>query len=146
MSDIQRADPAARRRVLWLLVMGSAIGVVALSFLDQGLAALERWLRSDPGEFAQRFATIAALFAGSITAPLIAFAALLWIRGTRIRRERRVPLQGERVIRDTPILAGDAAEARGRLLQGFAIGFALCAGLLAIALWRLTAVSGIRVA
>lgn len=142
MSEIQYADPAARRRVMWLVVFGASIGGFALLALVRYLPLLDRWRVSEPDQLEQWVTTVLLFLVVVITVPLFAFAAHLWVRGTYVHRYRRFPVQGEDLIRDTPIVRGEAAEVRGRLLQCFAIGMAVTAILLALALWRLATVVG----
>ncbi len=48
----------------------------------------------------------------------------------------RYPPPGLRVVRDTPVVVGEAAGRRGRLLQVFAVVMGLAGLLLAFFLWR----------
>jgi len=140
MSEIQYADPAARRRAVWLVVFGALIGGFALVALERYLPLLKRWLLSDPDQLEQRVTTVVVFLVVVITIPLFAFAAHLWVRGTYVHRYQRFPVRGEHVIRDIPIVRGEAAAVRGRVLQCFAIGLAGTAILLAVALVRLATV------
>lgn len=142
MSEIQRADPVARRRGVWLVVIGALIGGFTVFALERYLPLLERWLLSDSDQLAQRLTIVVVFLVVVITAPLFAFAAHLWVRGTNVCRHQRFPLPGERVIRDTPIVRGEVAVVRGRVLQCFAIGLAVLASLVAVALWRLAILMG----
>ena len=136
MSDVQRADRVARRRAVLLVVVGSLIGSICILFLEKYRPALERWILSDPRESAHRVITATVILAVAITVPLYVFAGYLWLRGARVRRERRFPLPADRPVRDTAIVVGDAAAMKGRLLQVVAVGLAVAASLLAVALWR----------
>jgi len=73
----------------------------------------------------------------AIIAPPFAFAAHMWKRGSAIRRQRRFPLEGERLVRDTPIVRGKVAAVRGRALQWLACGPAVMAIAIAVVLWPL---------
>ena len=49
-----------------------------------------------------------------LSAPLVAFAVYLWSLGAKVLRARQFPPPGYRVIRDTPVIGGQAAVLRGR--------------------------------
>jgi hypothetical protein len=142
MNEIQRADPVARRRAVWVVVIGSLIGGVAIFAFERYRPGLEQWLVSDPDLLAPRLTTVTLFLAVIITAPLFVVAAYLWVRGTSVCRYQRFPLQGERLLRDTPVVRGQAAAVRGRVLQFFAVGLAVMATLLAWVLWGLATIVG----
>lgn len=137
MRDIQRADQSAKRRAVFVAILGSLIGTSALFALERSWPSIERWLRSDPAQLSQRLAILTGFLALVTVVPLLACAIYLWARGARIRRHQRFPLEDERLLRDTGIVHGEAAAIRGRLLQSFAIALAMLALGLALALWRL---------
>jgi hypothetical protein len=125
MPEIQPADPATRRRAL--------IGAAAVALA--GWAAffvLQDWLRGLAGAdpVATRRALEDAMLWGSWAAclPVAVLATWLWLQGLRISRAGRYPAPGAKVIRDTPVLHGDAARLRGLLLRVLAF----CLGLLAV--------------
>jgi hypothetical protein len=134
MNEIQRADPVARRRAVLVVIIGPLVGGITIFAFERYRRPLEQWLLSDPDQLAQRLTPVTVFVAVVITAPLFALAAHLWVRGTSVCRYQRFPLQGERLLRDTPVVRGHAAAVRGRVLQLFAIGLAPIASLLAVAL------------
>ncbi len=137
MSDIQRADPAARRRALLLVAFGALTGGIVVAVFERYRPLLERWLLSDTGAMTQRSMSITVVLVLAIIAPLFAFAAHLWMRGSAMRRHLRFPLEGERLVRDTPIVRGKAAAVRGRVLQWLACGLVILAIAIAVVLWGL---------
>jgi len=136
MSEIQYADPAARRRALWLVIFLLSIGGLTVFASVRYLPWIERWLLSNPDELEQRVAAAAALVFAAINLPLVAFAAHLWVRGTYVHRYQRFPVRGEHVVRDTPVVRGEEAVLRGRLFQSLAVALVAAAILLAVVLLR----------
>lgn len=115
-SEIQRADPAARARLLRTLVPVAGTGLL----LAAALALLAERL-SDQAPL--------ALVLGLSGLLLIAIAMLwplrtLWLTGQTAVRTRRFPPPGEPVVRDTPIRRGKDAVLSGRILQALAVALA----------------------
>jgi hypothetical protein len=146
MGDIQRGDSSARRRAMLLVIIGSLIGGSALLAFEGIWPWIERWLVSEPEQWPQRVATLIGFLVLVTAGPLFAFAIHLWRRGARIRQHRRFPLEGERLVRDTVVVRGEAAAIRGRALQYLAIALAVLAAGLAFLLWRLAGMVGHHVA
>ena len=73
------------------------------------------------------------LSAAVLSAPLVAFAVYLWSLGAKVLRVRQFPPPGYRVIRDTPVISGQAAELRGRALKVLAVRL----GVASVLLWLL---------
>lgn len=136
MPEIQPADPATRRRALFGAAVVALAGWLALF-------TLQRWLRglggTDP--VALRLALEDAMLWGSWAAclPVAVLATWLWLQGLRIMRAGRYPAPGAKVIRDTPVLHGDAARLRGLALRVLAAFLALLAAGTLIAVHRLVA-------
>jgi hypothetical protein len=103
---------------------------------------LSDWVLADPGSSAQRLKLVLLLLAALLLAPLFAFAAYLWSLGGKVVRAQEFPPPGVRVIRDTPVVSGERAVSRGRLLKVLALGCGIAAAVLAVLLWRLTLLLG----
>lgn len=132
--DVQRADPQLRVAALFVLVFTLVAAVALLVVLQRWLAAVTQL----PAAAAQ--AQLLAAFAwaiGSVCAAMLWLAASFWRSGGRVRRTAQWPLPGARVIRDTPILRGDAAVTRGRVMQGAGAALFLCAACVSVVAWRL---------
>ncbi len=142
MSDIRKVDPAARRRTALVLVVGAGIGALAISAFTHYRFALIAWVHADPGSAAQRLMLVFLLTAALGLAPLFAFAAYLWRLGGKVVLAQAFPPPGMRVVRDTPILTGERAVSRGRLLKVLALGCGVTTAGLAIALWRFAVLLG----
>jgi len=85
---------------------------------------------------ARRTVALLLLPAAVLLAPLLALAVYLWALGGRVVRAREFPPPGLRVIRDTPIVTGERAVSRGRLLKVLALGCGIALAALAVLLWR----------
>ncbi len=133
MTEIRKADPAARRQAVLLVMAGTFVGALLIVGFERYRAPLIDWLLSEPAEFAKRMKVVVLLVSTVLSAPLIAFAVYFWALGTKVLRARVFPLPGQRVIRDTPVIEGEAAVLRGR---GFKI-LAACLGVATAFQWLL---------
>jgi hypothetical protein len=98
---------------------------------------LRDWILAEPEASAQRVKLVLLLLAALLLAPLLAFAAYVWSLGERVLRAREFPPPGFRVIRDTPVIMGERAISRGRLLKVLALGCGIASVALGLLLWRL---------
>jgi len=130
--EIHRADPGARRSAILLLFACTLGGAALLAVLP----AIERWLTSGTLGLKQDLAIALVLIALLVCLPLLVFAVRVWVRGVKVRRQLCFPLDGDRVIRDTPVLRGRDALVRARILQGLAIALAASSFYFAFAMWR----------
>lgn len=123
--QVQRADPAYRRRVLRTLAAVAALLLLALI----GLVA---WLRQ-AAEGLDRAGARALLTRMQLSClVLIAFSlatlgAHLWLRGARIIAEQRFPPSDVHSVRDTRVREGADAVRVGRMSQGFGLALLLLA-------------------
>lgn len=132
--DVQRADPklriAAIAGVILVFVLGAVLWVV-----------LQRWLtelKQVPVSTARaQLLTAFAWAVGSVCVAITWLAASLWRSGIAIRRAAQWPLPGSRVVRDTPVLRGEPAVSRGRLMQVAGAVLFLCGACIAVVAWRL---------
>jgi hypothetical protein len=142
MTDVRRADPAARRQAVLFLVVATCLGALLIVAFERYRIPLSDWVRGEPGLSAQRARSVVLLLSVLLLVPLLALAAYLWSLGDRVIRQRMFPPQGFRVIRDTPVITGEAAVSRGRVLQVFAAGCGIAFAVLGLLLWWLTATLG----
>jgi len=133
--EIQRADPGARRRAALILVVAAAAGAILLVLLDHWHPHAARWLDKGPAARSRAAAVLAALVV-LLVSPLLVFGVYLCWLGRRIVRAGRFPLPSTRVYRDTAVLSGRAAEARGRLIQSLGVVLAALALAAAGLFWR----------
>ena len=128
---IQKADPAARRRGI-ILVLLFVIPLVLLMQLAE--STMQGWLEKHLIEAAGnplKFAAFAALF----SLPLAGFAMYLYALGRRVISDNRFPPHNMKTIRDTRIVTGKSARLRGIVLLGLAIGFLLMTFVIPVVFW-----------
>ena len=142
MTEMQRADPAARRRAMLCLVVGAIVGALLIVGFERYRLPLRDWILSEPEQLAHRLRCLWLLCAVLLSAPLLSFAAYLWSLGRRVVRACQYPPPGQRVIRDTPILHGQPAVSRGRGCKLLAVCLGGACVLLWFLLWRLALVLG----
>lgn len=127
---IQKADPAARRQALLLIIFAAAVGGLLIAGFEHIRELFREWLLSEPAETARRAKLALYVSAFILSAPVIALAIYLWVLGARVLRAQQFPPPGFRVIRDTPVVGGSGATARGHVVQILAVCLGACAALL----------------
>ena len=142
MSDIQRADPEARRRAVLLVIVAAAGGAIVIAALPQIRESVHAWVLADPAETAFRAKLLVCSAAFMVTTPLACLAVYIWLLGARVMHAQHFPPPGLRVLHDTPVLSGAAAVMRGQLMQVLAVCLGLCAVVLCLFLWWLTWTGG----
>lgn len=112
---VVRADPALRRR----LVVGGAVilasilaGLLGVDLWRQSLIDLGRESPAAAAAQAERGLRLATIGIGALA---LVGALRLYRLARRVREERRWPPAGMRVVRDTRVVAGDAARRLGLL-------------------------------
>jgi hypothetical protein len=134
--DIQRGDPGARRRAIWIVVLGVTAGAVVLLWFEQSLPALIAWATENPDQGTARAKLLLALIGTVIVVPMAGFAAYLWFLGERISRSGRFPLPSMKVVRDTVVVTGEDAVTRSRFVKALAVFLAISAiGMLCMLWW-----------
>jgi len=146
MTDIRRADPAARRRAGLFIGIAIIVGALVLIALEHNRVPLREWVLAKTGKPGERVGLIILLFAAISVTPLLAFAAYAWSLGGRILRAREFPPPGVSVIRDTRVIRGEAADSRGRRLRLLAVACGIGAVTLGFLLWRLASMFSENVA
>jgi hypothetical protein len=137
MTEVRRADPAARRQAVRFVILGALIGSVLIVGFERYRTPVRDWLLSKPEELAHRVKLVFLLSAVVLSAPLLAFAVYLWSLGANVLRARQFPPPGYRVMRDTPVIGGRAAVSRGRAFKLLALCLGIASVLLWLLLWRL---------
>jgi hypothetical protein len=113
---------------------GMTVGIAVIVVASQLRPEFEAWVRQD---LCARLKLVIAVLTLITVGPVLGLAGYCWHLGQRILRAAQYPPPGLRVVRDTPIVTGDAARRRGRLVQWFAAVLGMAALLLAFFLWRL---------
>lgn len=133
MSEVRRADPSLARQTFLLVVAGAVVGGAGITLFERYRSALLAWVAIDPQP---RVRLLLGAVAATAVVPLLACAAYVWGIGVRTLQAGEFPPPGVRVVRDTPVVTGPPATARGRQLQVFALIVAGGAVALAVLLWR----------
>jgi hypothetical protein len=134
--DIQRADPGARRRAVWIVVLGAVAGAVLLLLLEHSLPGIRAWATERSDLTAARVRLVLVVTGTLTIVPLVGFAVYLWLLGERISSAARFPLPSMKILRDTVVVSGQAAVTRSRLVKALAVLLTtLALGLLSILWW-----------
>jgi hypothetical protein len=135
---VQRADPVARRRALTLIVIATVAGALLIGVMPDLPRGIAAWLVTDtaagPAVHVARLTGAVLLF---VTLPVVGIALLVWRIGVRTAASLRFPPPGVRTTRDTPILTGNAARRRGRLLQMLAAVLVATALVMTVLIWAM---------
>ena len=116
MSHIQPADPVARRKAVLLIGIGALLGGVLLWIFESGQLGLAEWVFDPSGHQEERLSWIIGAL-GVLSLPLFFGSFYLLRFGQSVIDAQRFPPPGVSVIRDTPVLSGEEAIFRGRLIR-----------------------------
>jgi hypothetical protein len=113
-TQVLRADPAARRRALAIVVVGGALGLLAIEWLLP-------WARGQIEQAVYEGGLPKSAVCKSVLVVLMlvatsvgAFGVYVFRFGRRVAREERFPPDGMKVVRDTRVLHGRAARVLGQ--------------------------------
>lgn len=126
--QVQRVDPVVRRRLILVLLVAATAGAGLVLWLERWLQGFQGRLPDDPVPPTEQIEWLLAGFSLLSTLPLLIGAVFVWRYGSAIVAADRFPPPGSSVVRDTPIVTGNAARRRGFLLRVFALtlaGFAV---------------------
>jgi hypothetical protein len=133
--EILRADQRLRRTTAIVLAL-AFLAALLLVFLFQ--VWMGHWIATMPTQAVvielRRGVAFALVASGVCVLLLGGYAARI---ATRIQQQRRWPLDGARVLRDTVVRRGDAALGLGRLLNIAAITLMLLAVAIGLVSWQL---------
>lgn len=146
MTVVQKAAPAVRRKALVIIFVGVIVGAFFIFGFQRHKSELIDWLLSDPEQLAYRIRLFCLMIAVAGSVPLFAYSAYLWSYGYKVVRSQRFPLTNQGVVRDTPILEGQSAIYRGRIIKVLAASLAVFGVILFVALWRISSTIGQNVA
>lgn len=136
--DIQRADPAYRRRTLRLLGIAVVLAIVVL-------VCAQRWMQAHAIVGSPREAAMQIRQWIGITATLCGFCLLAlaghagWL-SSRARREARWPLAAARVMRDTRVRRGEGVAPIIRWLRITTLVLVALAALAIVVGWQIRSV------
>ena len=137
MTAVRRAEPAARRQAVLIVLAAATLGGLLIVAVDRYSTPVRDWTLADPERMSSRLTIVFSIFAATASAPLLAFAAYLWSLGVKVMAARQFPPPDHRVVRDTEVVEGESAIVRGRALKTFAIILSAFAILFWIGLWVL---------
>ena len=146
MSEIQKADPKARRQALLLAIIGTIVGAALILGFDSNRSVLQEWILSEPSKLADRIIVVLLAPACVLSALLLCLGAYCWVLGARVSGAQQYPPPAQAVIRDTRVVRGRPAVHRGNMLKALAVCIIAAAFLLPIAFWRLAVMFSERVA
>jgi hypothetical protein len=118
--EIQKADPAARKRGFLLVSAAIVLGLGLLWLLGRAADSVDAWLNEHAAYLLEHLWVVWLAFFVPML-PIIAGAAHVYRIGARTVSAERYPPPGQPVVRDTLVIAGAAAIARGRMIQALAV-------------------------
>lgn len=147
--EIHEADPAQRRRLVkWLVVIAICGGVLLL--LAEPLAQrVAIWAAADPGAEASRAGLLLAAIGLATVLPVLGLVIYLFRLARAVIEAERYPPPNMPVAIATPVLKGERAVARGRMIRflaGTLVIVTLAEIYLLVAVWQSIAASGTTVA
>lgn len=134
MSQIQPADPSARRKSILLIAIATVVGALLILTIESYRPDIEQWFLEEPQRIREKFNWTLIAFA-ILSIPLFLGAIYIWRIGQSVIESRRFPPPGMAVVIDTPIITGVKAVFRGRLLKFSSLLLAACAIFAPLALW-----------
>jgi hypothetical protein len=140
MTNVQRADSTARRKAVIIVIIIAIVGSLFIAVFEGYRTQLYDWLLSDYEKSTHRLRVLIILTAAFGAITLFAFSAYLWFLGYKVSNSQRFPLPGQKVIRDSAILEGQAAVKRGRLLKAIAVFLAVTGVMLCFVFWKLISI------
>ncbi len=136
MSDIQTADPRARRWTIILLLVMCVLLLPLLWWLNANMASLESWI-AHPEESAERATLAIVVLVASGALFLLVVAGYVNKLANAILSAERYPPPDIKVIRDTQIRRGEGARRIGKILKGYVVVVLLFVAALIIVGWKI---------
>ena len=136
MSDIQPADPRARRWTIALLLVMCVLLVPLLWWLNSNMAFLESWI-AHPEDAAERATLAIVVLVASGVLLLLVVAGYVNNLANSILSTERYPPPDKKIIRDTRIRRGDAARRIGKFLKVYVAVILLLIAVLIIVGWQI---------
>lgn len=136
-TEIQAADPQARRRVLIFLAVATLVGLLGIVEIEEWLHRLRQDAATDPEGAVEDAAQLLRIMAAVISLSLAGLGLVIARFSWRVLRAERLPPPASPVIVDMRVVVG--APARRRAYVGFALAASLgaFAVMLPYLLWRI---------
>ena len=122
---IQKADPAARRKAIIMVLVALVFGVSVIAAFEYFLGDVESWAEHNI-EFLLEHTYLIFLVFLVLVLPVLGAGAYFLVLANRIARAQRFPPPGCAVSRDTVVIEGARAVQRARVIQ-FTTILLLCA-------------------
>ena len=136
MSQIQIADPTARKRAMLILLVVFIIGAVVINSYTRYETEIFHWFEENM-EWLGDNPVIVFLSGLVLVAPLLMLSGYLFIYGRRAAETGRMPPPNYAVTRDTTIKTGKQAVIHGRLVQLLSLFLLLVSAAIPILFWYL---------
>jgi hypothetical protein len=137
MAEIERATPQTKASFVKFLVAAVVLGAILLAAMSSVGPLLHGWVAPDGKPDPSRVQIVMAAGEILLAAPAIGMAIYLWRLASLVARSRRFPPPGTSVVRDTPVLEGNEALTRAKLLKALAGVILVTATVMGVILWRL---------
>ena len=134
MSQIQPADPSARRKTILLIAVATVVGALLILAFESYRPDLEKWFLEEPQRIREKLNWTLIAFA-ILSIPLFLGAIYIWRIGQSVIESRRFPPPGMAVVIDTPITTGAKAIFKGRLLKFISLFLITSAIFIPLVLW-----------
>lgn len=136
-TEIQKADAAARLRIVKWLIVAALVGFVLLMLAQPIVGEISVWAFGNPERAGERISILIIVLSVTSVVPLALIAKFLLRFASAITTADRYPPPGWPVTRDTKIVRGPRAAARARALRVLASLLALGALIMVYLYWRL---------
>ena len=113
--EIQRADPAAQKKALFLVLIVVAVGVVVMWGFESAFTGIEENADADPVDAVSQMVSTIRVFAAMTAILTMAIAAWIWLLSSRIFKAERFPPPGMALVRDVRIVRGGQARMFARV-------------------------------
>jgi hypothetical protein len=127
-----RADPAARRAALLAVIAAALVGGVVIVWFLPWLSALVQQRAAEGRSIGLAVCITFASLVALLAAPVVFLGVRIVSSGRAAARAVRFPPPGARVLRDTRVLTGRAAELVGRVHAALGVALVLCGLALAL--------------
>lgn len=134
LSNIQKADPLARKKAIWILFFGLAFGTTIILGYKYFENRIHAWVEANIDLLTSN-PEIPFVISLVLVSPLFLFSGYLFFYGYRAARAQRFPAPGFTVIRDTVVHCGTNALVRGRIVQALSLVLAFASAMIPVFFW-----------
>jgi hypothetical protein len=131
---VQKADPEARRKVVWVICIATILGVCAILTFESLQDDLQSWLERNI-DFLLENTIVVFLVSLAFVSPVLAAGTYLLVLGNRTVRAQRFPPPKTAVACDTLVLEGSKGRQRGRVIQLLSLLLLCSAAAIPFVMW-----------